>query len=202
MTHLQTTERRAAAILFAIAASEGTWLWFSAHRSPWRFLRYEGFVGGSPGVASWTLAMTIAAAFVGYSAWRVPSVRSTLFSLSVLKVLAIAVAVAAGFCEETVFRKWVMDGFEHQSPGLQIAASAVTFGVVHGIWGLFRGSAAAAIGATVATAVLGAALAVVFLVGHRVLAPCVTAHGLINLFVEPGLVLGAVRGEFGIRLRA
>jgi hypothetical protein len=78
---------------------------------------------------------------------------------------------------------------------LQILASALTFGLAHGIWGAFRGSMAAAIGATLATGALGGALAVVYVVSGRVLAPCVVAHFLINAFAEPGLVLAAVRGE-------
>jgi hypothetical protein len=44
------------------------------------------------------------------------------------------------------------------------------------------------------------ALAIVYLVAGRNVAPCVAAHFLINAFIEPGLVLAAVRGEMG-RLR-
>ena len=78
---------------------------------------------------------------------------------------------------------------------LSAAASALAFGLAHGVWGAFRGSLSTAIGATIATGLLGGALAVVFVVSHRVLAPVVTAHFLINVFAEPGLVLAAVRGE-------
>ena len=83
----------------------------------------------------------------------------------------------------------------------QVLASALAFGAVHGIWGAFKGSITAAIGATVATAALGGALAVVYLAGHRLLLPCVAAHSVINALAEPGLVLAAVRGEMGHRLR-
>ena len=76
-------------------------------------------------------------------------------------------------------------------------ASGFAFGLVHGIWGAFRGSVTAAIGATVATGVLGVAPAVVFIASHRVLAPCIVSHLLINALAEPGLVLAAVRGEMG-----
>ena len=61
--------------------------------------------------------------------------------------------------------------------------------------GVFRGSVVAAIGASTATTVLGLALAIVYIVSGRVLAPCVVSHFLINLIIEPGLILAAVRGE-------
>jgi uncharacterized protein len=53
----------------------------------------------------------------------------------------------------------------------------------------------AAIGATIATGVLGAAPALVYLAADRNLAPCIAAHFLINALIEPGLVLAAIRGE-------
>ena len=56
-------------------------------------------------------------------------------------------------------------------------------------------SVRAAIGATVATGLLGAALAVMYLAGGRNLVPCIAAHFLINALAEPGVVLAAMRGE-------
>ena len=191
MTH----ERKAAVILAGIALAEGWWVWASAHVHPRGFLRYAGFVDAQPGVVGWLLAVVVFVAFTAYAATRFPSVRANLLKPSLLKVLALAVAVSAGFCEETIFRKWVMDGVAHEGIVVQVVASAVTFGLVHGVWGLFRGSIIAAVGATLATGVLGAALAVVFLASHRVLAPCIVSHFLINALAEPRLVLAAVRGE-------
>jgi hypothetical protein len=195
-----SSERKAAFILAGIAVAEGWWLWASAHVHPRGFLRYTGFVDAQPGIAGWLLALVVFVAFAGYAAKRFPSVRANLIAPSFLKALALAVAVSAGFCEETIFRKWVMDGVEHAHYGiiLQVVASALTFGLLHGVWGLFRGSIIAAIGATMATGVLGAALAVVFVASHRVLAPCIVSHFLINAFAEPGLVLAAVRGEMSV----
>lgn len=192
-----SVQRKAALILTAIAGAEGWWLWASAHVHPRAFLRYTGFVDAPASVIGWLLAMIVFLAFTGYAAWRFPSVRANLIALSWLKALALAVAVSAGFCEETIFRKWVMDAVAHARYGLilQVIASALAFGILHGVWGLFRGSVVAAIGATLATGALGAALAIVFLASHRVLAPCIMAHLLINAFAEPGLVLAAVRGE-------
>lgn len=66
----------------------------------------------------------------------------------------------------------------------------------HAVWGPFCGGFAGAARAAMATGVLGAWLALVYVIGHRVLAPCVAAHVLINALGKPGLVLAAVRGEF------
>jgi membrane protease YdiL (CAAX protease family) len=120
-----------------------------------------------------------------------------------LKLLGFLVAVAAGFCEEVIFRKWLMDLMRNHGFHLavQITASALLFGLAHGVWGLFRGSIRAAAGAVTATSILGFMLAIVYLLSHRIVAPCVLAHFLINLFIEPGLVLAAVRGEMGRPLR-
>ena len=191
-------EHKAAAILAAIAITEGSWLVVNLWAHPRGFLRYTGWINASPAPAGWILALIVAAAFTAV-ACRLPSVRANLFSFSWLKVLGLAVAVSAGFCEETIFRKLLMDNLARDAVGvtLQVLASGLAFGVVHGIWGAFRGSWTAAIGATVATGALGVALAAVFLASHRVLAPCIASHLLINALAEPGLVLAAVRGEMG-----
>ena len=84
---------------------------------------------------------------------------------------------------------------------LQVLASGLAFGAVDGIWGAFRGSFRAAVGATTATGLLDLALALTYVASHRVLAPCIVAHPVINLFAEPGLVLAAVRGEMGSPVR-
>ncbi|MCU1220090.1 MAG: protease self-immunity protein family [Candidatus Angelobacter sp.] len=180
-----------------IALSEGVWVVWSVHLSPSRFFRYAGLQQASdPGLLGWVLALLVIIGFVYFSR-RLPSVRANLFRPSWLKLLALLVAVASGFCEETIFRKWLMDLLLHRGygPVLQLAGSALAFGFAHAVWGLMRGSLRAALGAMVATGGLGLALALVYLASHRVVLPCIVAHFLINLFIEPGLVLAAVRGE-------
>ena len=191
-----SAERKAALILAAIAITEGWWLAAMLYFNGLRFFRYTGFIDGRATVLSWFLALLLAITFILASA-RLPSVRANLFTFSPLKLLAVALAIAAGFCEETVFRKMLMDwGLRHgEGAFIQIALSALTFGAAHGIWGLFRGSFRTAAGATAATGILGAALAALYLVAQRSVAPCIISHLLINLFIEPGLVLAAVRGE-------
>lgn len=196
-------ERKSAWILAAIAGIEGSWVALNWIHSGSRFWRYLGFAPEAYGrLAGWIAASVVAAVFVGFSA-RLQSVRENLLRPSRLKLLGLAVAFAAGILEEAIFRKMIMDGVAAHDGGvlLQIAAAALSFGVAHGIWGLFGRSARVAIGATITTGALGAALAVVYLFAGRSVAPCVVAHIAIDALIEPGLVLAACRGEMS-RARA
>jgi hypothetical protein len=200
MPRTTTPERFAAWALLGIAASEGTWVavnWLANGR---RFVRYLGF---GPDAApakplGWLIAAGLTVGFITLAA-RLPSVRANLVRPSGLKVLGLLVAVSAGILEEVMFRRWVMDFGQRHEWGLplQILASGVVFGLVHGIWGLFGKSWRAARGAALTTGMLGAVLGVVYVTGGRSLAPCVLAHFFINAFIEPGLMLAASRGEMG-----
>jgi uncharacterized protein len=193
-----SAEKKTAIILAVIALSEGCWVFFNMRYNPGGFLRYTGFTSNHVGIIGWILGVIVAIAFVALAS-RFPSVRSNLFRASLLKILAFAVAIAAGLCEECIFRKLLMDSLQHAGIGLiiQVLASGLLFGLAHGVWGFFRGSLAAAIGATLATGMLGLALALVYVASYRIVAPAILSHFLINAFAEPGLVLAAVKGEMG-----
>lgn len=189
-------------ILAGIAAIEGLWVAINFVHSPSGFLNYAGFASGRTGTAGgWVLAAMVVGVFVWHSA-RLPSVRGNLLRPSFLQLLGLAVAVAAGFLEEIIFRKWLMDYLSGEGidPVVQVLASGLTFGLAHGIWGLMGRSLRTAVAATVVTGALGTALAIVYIAAGRSVAPCIAAHFLINALVEPGLVLAATRGEMG-RLR-
>ena len=198
-----SSERKTALILTGIAASEGIWMYVNIAGRAAKFWRYTGFSDpGRAGLVGWVSALICAFLFI-WPAAQLPSVRQNLIRVSWLKLLAFLLAVAAGFCEEVIFRKWLMDLMRNHGFHLaaQITASALLFGLAHGVWGLFRGSIRAAAGAVTATSILGFMMAIVYLLSHRIVAPCVLAHFLINLFLEPGLVLAVVRGEMGRPLR-
>ena len=198
-----SSERKTALILTGIAASEGIWMYVNIAGRAAKFWRYTGFSDpGRAGLVGWVSALICAFLFI-WPAAQLPSVRQNLIRVSWLKLLGFLVAVAAGFCEEVIFRKWLMDLMRNHGFHLaaQITASALLFGLAHGVWGLFRGSIRAAAGAVTATSILGFMMAIVYLLSHRIVAPCVLAHFLINLFLEPGLVLAVVRGEMGRPLR-
>lgn len=197
MNETKHTERQAALILAAIAAIEGTFVLLNWLRNGQRFVAYLGFgVGKSGTLGGWVLALVTTVLFVALSI-RLPSVRANLLRPTWLKALGLAVAVSAGILEELVFRKLLMNYLLAVGVGslLQIVLSGLAFGAAHGIWGLMGRNIRAALGAVVATGVLGVALAMVFIVSGRSLAPCIAAHFLINALIEPGLVLAVTRGE-------
>jgi hypothetical protein len=191
-------ERKSAIILALIAAIEGSWVLLNLYLNGTRFFSYLGFaphVGGTP--FGWLLSFVVTGFYVAAAA-RLPSVRENLFRISWLKLLGIAVAISAGILEEVFFRRWIMNYLQdrhHAGVMLQIIGSGLAFGLAHGVWGLMGKSVRAAIGATVATGILGIGLAIVFVASGRNLAPCIVSHFLINLLIEPGLVLAATRGE-------
>jgi membrane protease YdiL (CAAX protease family) len=192
-----TAERKSGIILGIITVIEASWVLMNLQVSGWRFVRYLGVGPGLAGnLAGWIAALLATIIFVAV-ALRLPSVRENLFRPSLLKLLAIALAISAGILEEVMFRRWTMNWLmEHgYGPIVQVLGAGLLFGAIHGIWGLMGKSLRAAIGATVATGFLGMMLAIVFLLSGRSLAPCIVAHFVINLLIEPGLVLAATRGE-------
>ena len=97
------TNQRAALILAGIAGSEGLWLVANLYvNSPPRFLRFCGFNSYARPTA-WIVALGIAIVYVAFGSLRLASVRERMFVFDALKLLAIAVAMSAGFCEEAVF---------------------------------------------------------------------------------------------------
>jgi hypothetical protein len=196
-----TAEKKTARILAAFTIIEGAVVIYAFLGAPAKFMTYIGFAAGHQGTAlSWLLALLVTVAFVAFSL-RLPSVREHLFKPSLLKLLAIPMALFAGILEESVFRSTVMNILQHQGVGLalQILASGLTFGLAHGVWGLFGKSLRAAIGATVVTGSLGILLAVVYVAAGRHLMPCIAAHFIIDALAEPGLVLAVCRGEMARR---
>jgi len=193
-----SVERKTARILAAFLVIEGGVVAYYCLIYGSKFLVYLGFAVGRYGTAlGWWLALALTAFFVAYCA-RFPSVRANLVKPSWLKLLALPMALAAGVLEEAVFRGTLMNLLEHRGAGvaLQVLASGLVFGLAHGIWGLFGRSPRAALGATLATGLLGIGLALVYLAAERSLLPCVAAHTVIDAFIEPGMVLAACHGEF------
>jgi hypothetical protein len=121
-----------------------------------------------------------------------------------LKLVAIFFAIVTGTVEELYFRKFVMDWawYHGLTAAAQVAVSAVVFGAVHGVWGLSAKQWRMAIGATIATGLLGLLLALVYLAAGRQVAPCVWAHMLINLAIEPWLILAAASASSGVKQSA
>ncbi len=152
---------------------------------------YTGDVANSP---AWIAALAIAAAYVLYAIRSFPLVGARFLELHPIKLLTIPFALVTGTMEELWFRRMLMDWVARHgvSAALQVVASALVFGLGHGIWGLFGRQWRVALGATVATGLLGGLLAIVYLLAGRHVAPCIWAHMLINLAIEPWLIVAVV----------
>jgi len=113
---------------------------------------------------------------------------------------ALGIGITAGFCEEAIFRGFVMT--EARNGGaplwLQIVLSALLFGMAHAGWGgmTAKFDIGSMIGAMISTAILGVMLAGVYVIGRRSLVPVVVAHGVIDAIIEPWLILFALSGGF------
>lgn len=191
MRQRRSVERIALRILLAIAFLELVPIVLPLIGIPWGFIGLQR-LGAHPGTPlAWILAAATAAAYVRGSIREFPGLRERLGTGGLLRVAAIVVSVAAGITEEVVFRKAVMDPLLGSSVFLAVAASAVTFGVAHGVWGFFGGWRVAR-GAMLWTGMLGAALGIVYVAGGRSLLPCIASHAAIDLVLEPALILAAL----------
>jgi hypothetical protein len=162
------------------------------------FLRDLGFLSGPRGTAwAWVLALGLAVLYIAFTMRGVPLVARHWRAISWLKGLSILAAIVASIVEEAFFRRLIMNAVLKAGGdmGMQVAISGLTFGFAHGMWGLLKGSLHVALGAVIATTVMGAGLALAYVVGGRSLAPCIVAHFLITVVIEPGLMLAAVSGK-------
>ena len=96
--------------------------------------------------------------------------------------------------EELWFRKIPMDWLARAGHGgaVQLIAAAFLFGIWHAVWGLFGCHWRSTVSAMIAAGALRAALALVYLVGGRNIAPCIPAHGAINCVIDPWLLLAVL----------
>jgi len=151
---------------------------------------------------AWVLAAIVFLLYARHTLWSSPLIRAWRWQWHPLRFLAIPMAVVTGIFEEAFFRRFLMDFAAHHSLAiaasftLQVAVSALGFGVVHAIWGLAGGSVAGAGWAMYYTTLLGAGLAIVYLVGGRALWPCIAVHIAINLLCEPWMILSAASGSW------
>jgi hypothetical protein len=198
-TELPAGARRAALVFLASAAII---LWLPVARAlfgrPPGFLRDLGFWSGPRGtVLAWALALAVALLYSTFAVRNIPLVRVHWRAVSAAKALGIGAAFAAAIVEEAVFRRMLMDGL--RSAGvpatLQVMASGVAFGAAHGLWGIVTGRTIAGAGAMVATGALGTALAVVYVIGDRSLAPVIVSHFVITATIQPGILFAAFSGQ-------
>ena len=149
----------------------------------------------------WVMSLLIGMGYIWYTFVAVPFVRQMQREFSNLKLIGIWAAFASGIIEEIFFRKMLMDWLLFMDHGalIQIILTALTFGIAHGLWVLLRGDLSVALPVILSTTVLGALLGILYIVGERNLLPCIAAHTVINLVIEPWLILSAVSGKMGLK---
>lgn len=142
----------------------------------------------------WILTIIIAFGYIMYTVKVIPFVRDHLFTFSWLKVIGVWAVFVSSIVEEILFRQVLMDwlmGLDY-SILIQVLVSAFIFGLAHGAWVFLGGELRIALPVILSTTILGGLLAILYIIADRnILAPIV-AHILINLFIEPWLILSAV----------
>ena len=173
-------------------------MWFVP--SPARFVNHIGINQTALEVPiAWVLAAAVAIGYIAYTAFAVPTVKQNLFNFNNFKFIGIYAAFTSGIVEEIVFRQMLMDRLQTNGVDVifQILISGLLFGAVHFGWALFSGSLRMGIGAAISTTVLGLLLAVIYIVAARNVLPAIMAHMMINFFIEPWLILHAVKEDSG-----
>jgi membrane protease YdiL (CAAX protease family) len=111
---------------------------------------------------------------------------------------SLVAGLSAGIVEEMFFRGFVMNQLRWSGFGaaFQVIASGLLFGVAHVGWGLLAAKPQwnVALGAMVATSILGILYALIYLGSRRSLMPVIIGHSLMDLLIEPWLVLVTLAG--------
>lgn len=177
----------------------------------WAILRVQGLDLGATGWTrparwpGWVAGLGVAGLFLALAGTG-PLLRGApwLSDWSTFRIAgALTAALIGGLSEETVYRGFVIS--RARDLGLpavaQVLLSGLLFGLAHVGWGGLSGSfdPRAATAAMVSTGVLGVLFACVYLLAGRSLWPSAAAHALINLAIEPWLMLSAISGTLAHR---
>lgn len=158
----------------------------------WKPAPLRGWIAAAVFTALWVL-LILGGALRG----RAPVFEPSWFNL----YLSLLTAFAAGVVEEAVFRGFVMDELDRGGVGrtLQVLAAGVLFGLAHLSWGSLGGGfdPATAAGPVVSTAIMGLVYGGIYLASDRSLMPVVASHFVVNLLVEPWLLLAGITGTLG-----
>jgi hypothetical protein len=148
---------------------------------------------------AWILATIVGTVYVSYTMRAIPFVARMQREISLFKLLGVLAAVVGGIVEEVFFRRWVMDTltFEGFASVTQVLISGIAFGLAHASWTLLaKRDFKFSLPAIISTSILGFFLAIIYLAGGRNLGPCIFAHVMINVVIEPWLMLSAISGKW------
>lgn len=147
-----------------------------------------------PRPAGWIAAVFLAGASVLLlSAGPVRS-RIVWTDMSAFRLYtAILAGVAAGCCEEIVFRGYIMTALGRSGVGLvgQLVGAAALFGLAHVGWSS-GGSAREMLAPIINTGIAGLLYGCVYVIGGRTLMPVIMAHAVTDMLIEPWLLLASL----------
>jgi membrane protease YdiL (CAAX protease family) len=162
----------------------------------------KDFGGWGSGVwKAWVLALALAGLSIASNLRFFPMMgipyRDAFAPRGFHFVAALMTGITAGFCEEFLFRGFLMTEFGAANYGktAQVIFPGLSFGFSHlgySVHGLI-----AAIGIMVPTAILGMLWGVAYLLGRRRLLPCVVAHFLNDFTALPWIGFFMFRGSLG-----
>jgi membrane protease YdiL (CAAX protease family) len=162
-------------------------------------IRELGWRRRSP-LTGWLVALVVAVLYAGFTAMG-PAMRHApvLTDWSLFRIgTALAIGISAGICEETIFRGFVMTQARDGGANIfvQVVLSAILFGLAHVGWGGLTGrfEVWTMVASMTATMILGALLAIADLVAKRSLMPVIAAHAVIDMVIEPWLLLFMIGG--------
>jgi membrane protease YdiL (CAAX protease family) len=107
---------------------------------------------------------------------------------------ALVVGLGAGFCEEIMFRGFMMTELAEAGYGrlLQVLVSGVLFGCLH--VGMLRVGVAGGLAVIIPTAVLGIIYSLVYLTARRSLMPSIVSHFINDAVVIPLIFMAQALG--------
>jgi len=155
--------------------------------------------GRSSTIYGWIAAAVVAALFVWFMLTGPLRGRAELAELSFFHVYNSVIAgLGAGFCEELVFRGFVMSVLSWAGVGrvTQVLGSGLLFGLAHAGWTMLGAAfdPRLFLGTVISTAFLGMVYAGIYLVGGRSLTPVIVSHTITDVIIEPWLLLAALSG--------
>ncbi|MFC3335787.1 CPBP family intramembrane glutamic endopeptidase [Flavobacterium palustre] len=142
---------------------------------------------------AWITALVVTLLYVLYTFKKIPFVYEMQKEVSLFKLIGL-LSIIGGLIEELVFRQWLMDLLDSKGYGaiIQVLISGILFALIHIIWVIFSRDMKFLRGAFISTFLLGTLLAIVYLIGNRNVGPCIISHALINVIIEPWLLLAAI----------
>jgi len=150
---------------------------------------------------AWVFALFFAALSIGGNLRFLPRmnvpISSAFFPHGFHLLAALIMGTTAGFCEEVLFRAFLMTEFASAGYGkvAQVLIPGVAFGLSHA--GYLNQSFLPWLGIAVPTAFLGMMWGVAYLLGRRSLVPAIVAHFLNDATALPWISFFMVTGALG-----